>query len=268
MLISMATPKIAGMTPNISRIRSSKARFAFANNSTDMAAYYSIHQHFVKTAPRKVQRLAYIFNKSMYVLVASLWEAYCEDIAAESLELLVDHVPSWKGLPQQLVKSIARELRKDDTVLLAPWELAGDGWRQYVKDRQEARSYGRNYDFSGPKSASIERFFSESLGVPAIRNVWRDREGPQVCEDLDAHLDKRNDIVHQIAPGPAVNKRDVRGFYGVVRCLVKCTDQVMDEMLTNATGKSRWVTYVKSGPVEMGDVEPEADDDDLPELSG
>jgi hypothetical protein len=203
-----------------------------------MAAYYSIHQHFVKTAPIKIQRQAYIINKSMYVLVASLWEAYCEDIVAECLDLLVAHVSGWKELPQRLARDIAREIRNGE-VILAPWELAGDGWRQYVKDRQEARSYGRNYDFSGPKSGSIERFFSESLGVPSIRNFWRDKEGQSICEDLDAHLARRNSIVHQIAPGPAVNKRDVKDFYGVVRRLVKCTDRVMDGMLTDATGKSR-----------------------------
>jgi hypothetical protein len=33
-------------------------------------------------------------------------------------------------------------------------------------------------------------------------------------------------------------------------------------MLINATGESHWVTYVKSGPVDIGEVEPETDADD------
>jgi hypothetical protein len=228
-----------------------------------MTAFYSIHQHFVKAAPDRVRRQAYILNKATYVLVASLWEAYCEDVVAESLNLLIDHVPSWKELPRRLARDIAKELRQGDTPLLAPWALAGDGWRQYLRDRQTVREYGRNYDFSGPKSANIERFFSESLGLAGIRDIWSDKEGPSICQDLDNHLEQRNVIVHQITPGPTVYKRDVKSFYNVVRCLVRRTDQVIDEMLTSATGESRWASYVKSGPVDISDIGPESDVDDL-----
>ena len=252
----MLSNELAEMTSRTSKIRSSRARFAFANNSMDMTAFYSIHQHFVKGAPDRVKNQIYILNKATYVLVASLWEAYCEDVLAECLTLLVDYVPTWKQLPQRLARDIAKELRKDDTVLLAPWELADEGWRQYIKDRQLARSYGRNYDFSSPKSANIERYFSEFLGLTDIRDTWRAKEGDDICRRLDDHLDTRNSIVHQITPGPTVFKRDVKGFYDVVRRLIRSTDQAMDEMLKKATGKSRWISYVKSGPVDMVDHAP------------
>jgi hypothetical protein len=255
---------LAEITSGTSKIRASNARFAFASNSVDITAFYSVHQHFVKATTGKVRRHVYILNKATYVLVASLWEAYCEDVVAESMNLLIDHVPTWKKLPHRLARDVAKEVRHADTALLVPWELAGDGWRQYLKDRQDARAYERNYDFSGPKSANIERFFGESLGLPRMRDIWRNTEGAEVCKNLDNHLDRRNIIIHQISPGPTVYKRDVKAFYNVVRCLVRRTDQVIDQMLTNATGESRWTSYVKSGPVDIGYryLQPEADTPD------
>ena len=78
----------------------------------------------------------------------------------------------------------------------------------------ETRAYERNYDFSSPRSASVEQFFSELLGIPGIRQAWQAKEGPEVCRKLDDHLERRNTIVHKITPGPAVYKRDVKAFYG------------------------------------------------------
>jgi hypothetical protein len=231
-----------------------------------MTAFYSIHQHFVKMAPDAVKKQIYVLNKATYVLVASLWEAYCEDALTECLTLLVDCIPTWRQLPQRLKRDIAKELRKDET-LLATWALADDGWRQYVKDRQLARSYERNYDFSGPKSANVERYFSEFIGVADIRDTWRAKEGEDICLRLDNHLDTRNSIVHQITPGPTVFKRDVKDFYDVVRRLIRCTDQVMDEMLKKVTGKSRWISYVKSGPVDMVDRTPAIDVSDVSDVN-
>jgi hypothetical protein len=252
---------LAEITSPKSRIHASRARYTFARNSVDITAFFTIHQHFVKAAPNNVKRHAYILNKATYVLVASLWEAYCQDVVAEALDLLVDHAPTWRELPRPLARDIAKELRHADTPLFAAWGLAGDGWRQYIKDRQTGRAYQRKYDFSGPKSANIERFFSESLGLPGIRDAWRQAEGPDICSDLDAHLDRRNNIVHKILPGPMVNKRDVKAFYAIVRRLVKCTDQVTDELLIKVTGRSRWKSYVKGGPVEMEAHDPHPEDD-------
>jgi RiboL-PSP-HEPN len=256
----MLSNELAEIAGPKSRIRSSQARLAFANNSMDMTAYYSVHQHFVKAVANAVKKQVYILDKATYVLVASLWEAYCQDVLTESLTLLVDHAPSWNSLPRRLTRDISKELRKDDSVTLAPWMLAGDGWRQYVKDRQLRLSYERNYDFSGPKSASVERFFSEGLGLTGIRDYWRTKVAPEICHKLDEHLDARNVIVHQITPGRIVFKRHVKDFYSVVRRLIKCTDQAIDELLIAATGQSHWQSYVRIGPVDIADkAEQEAD---------
>lgn len=59
-----------------------------------------------------------------------------------------------------------------------------------------------------------------------------------------------------------VNKRDVKTFYAVARRLVKRTDEAVDSLLTTATGKSQWRSYVKGGVrVEMEDSDPDPEGD-------
>jgi hypothetical protein len=143
-----------------------------------------------------------------------------------------------------------REIRRAD-VSLAPWELAGDGWRQYIRDRQEALAYERNYSFAGPKSASVERFFNESLGLSGIREILCRGEWPEISQDLDYHLEQRNTLVHRITPGPTVRKKDVKDFYNIICCLVRCTDHVIGEMLISTTGASRWTSCVTESNIDF-----------------
>lgn len=231
-------------------VPASTARSTFVGNSKDVQAFYSLHQHFVKTATHGVKKKAYVLDKSMYVLVASLWEAYCEDVVAEGLDLLVEYVASWRSLPPALARAIAKEIRRAD-VVLAPWELADDGWRQYIRDRQEALAYERNYSFAGSKSASVERFFNESLGLPGIRDVWCREEWAAISQDLDYHLEQRNTLVHRITPGPTVRKKDVKDFYNIICCLVRRTDHAVGEMLVSTTGSSRWTSRVIESPIDI-----------------
>ncbi|MBT2228359.1 HEPN domain-containing protein [Nonomuraea sp. NEAU-A123] len=233
------------------RVPASSARHTFLLNSMDMISYYSLHQILAKSNLPGVKNHIYILNKSVYVLVASLWEAYCEDVVAESVAHLVKHAPQWDALPRALTKVVAKELRSGDTEL-APWTLAGDGWRTYIEDRLEMLARRREFYFASPKSANVEKLFKEALGIEDITRKWR--TGPRfstICEALDTHIDRRNVLVHRIKPGPTLNKRDVKDFFKIVRWLVRRTDRIVDEILTSSTGESRWSVLVPDNPTEL-----------------
>lgn len=40
-----------------------------------------------------------------------------------------------------------------------------------------------------------------------------------------------------------LNKKDVKSFFNIVSRLIEYTDEMVDEMLTATTGKSRWTAY-------------------------
>jgi hypothetical protein len=229
----------------------SKARVAFVANSADMRSYLVLHQLALKRPEKSLRRHSYILDKAVYVLIASLWEAYCEDIVTESLDYIAAHAPSCRALPSGLVSEIEKNIRSGKD---SPWELAGEGWREYIKKRREGFEKKRNRDFTGPKSRSVEEFFYNVLGIEELCDSWRAAGPPNICEDLDAHLDRRNSLVHRITPGRVVEKADVKNFFRLVWNLAMYTDDVVDDMLTKVTGKSRWKGHVNAGDSGAGPV--------------
>jgi hypothetical protein len=156
---------------------------------------------------------------------------------------VTEHAPTYHALPQVILDDIQKSMRggKD-----SPWDLAGDGWREYVKRRNGGFEKKRNKDFAGPKSAAVEELFRGTLGVDHICDHWRASAWSAICDELDAHLEQRNLIVHRVTPGRVVSKTDVKSFCKVVTHLVACTDVAADQFLTQVTGQSRWVSVVAS----------------------
>jgi hypothetical protein len=221
------------------RVPASDARITFTSNSADIRDYFSLHQLAFKDATKPVRRLSHLLDKSTYVLVASLWEAYCEDLVTECLNYITAHASTPMTLPQSIREDIQKSMRSGKD---SPWDLAGDGWREYIKNRNRGFERKRNKDFAGPKSTAVEEFFLTALGVEDLRGKWRTSGWASICEELDAHLERRNKIVHQFTPGRTVNKNDVKTFCRIIVRLVAYTDTVADEFLIQTTGQSRWTS--------------------------
>jgi hypothetical protein len=204
-----------------------------------------------KNASKQVRRLSHLLDKSTYVLVASLWEAYCEDVVTECLNYITEYAATYQALPQSIREDIQKSMRggKD-----SPWDLAGDGWRDYVRSRNKGFERKRNKDFAGPKSPAVEELFLKTLGIEDLRSRWQLSGSPSICDELDAHLERRNIIIHQFTPGRVVNKNDVKDFCKTVVRLIAYTDTAVDEFLIQTTGESRWTSAMIAdigGPSEI-----------------
>jgi RiboL-PSP-HEPN len=231
-------------------IPASNARITFMNNSADIRDYFALHQLAFKGASKGIQRLSHLLDKSTYVLVASLWEAYCEDLVTECLDHITQYAPTYHALPYSIREDIQKGMRSGKD---SPWDLAGDGWREYVRNRNRGFEKKRNKDFAGPKSAAVEEFFLSVLGIENLCSRWQISGSPGICDDLDAHLELRNRIIHQFTPGRVVNKNDVKKFCRTAISLVACTDMVVDEFLVQTTGESRWMSMMAATVADSGE---------------
>lgn len=166
----------------------SDARVTFTSNSADIRNYFVLHQLAFKHATKPVRQLAYLLDKSTYVLVASLWEAYCEDVVTECLDHIAAHAPMYQSLPPSIIEDIQKNIRSGKG---SPWDLAGDGWREYIRQRGKGDERKRNKDFAGPKSSAVEQFFLRFLGVEDLCGRWQSSGSPLICDELDKHLDQR-----------------------------------------------------------------------------
>src|SRR6266567_9089709 len=92
----------------------SKARVNFEANAADVSRLLEIHKYFGGDAKGRRFRLE-VLNKSAIVLITAIWEAYCEDLAAEALQHLVKYAPNSTVLPKELKKRIPRNSRRTRT---------------------------------------------------------------------------------------------------------------------------------------------------------
>jgi hypothetical protein len=97
-----------------------------------------------------------VLNKSAIVLLTAFWEAYCEDVAGEALEYIVRHTKDAGGLPQDLRKAVAKEL-KEEPHELAVWRLADTGWRTELASRLTALKEKRDRQLNTPKTQQNRR---------------------------------------------------------------------------------------------------------------
>ena len=111
----------------------SNAYKAFQKNMEDIERLLELHTQEGGSEPGRRYGLE-VLNKSAIVLITSFWEAFCEDLASDALDIYVKRAKTFDVLPLVLRKRIAAEL-KGDKHDLSPWQLAGDGWRKHLVSR-------------------------------------------------------------------------------------------------------------------------------------
>lgn len=212
------------------------ARKAFDNNCEDIRRLLDIHANVGGDAKGRRWGLE-VLNKSGIILICSFWEAYCEDLAAEGLDHLVTHASNPEQLPMLLRKLVAKELREHDHEL-APWSLAGDGWRTVLKDRLADLQAERNRKLNTPKSANVDELFKDALGIEHISRTWNWQGTTPVNarQRLDDFVGLRGDIAHRGKAAASVKKKDVEGFLNHVSRLVSKTGGRVNGVVRAATG--------------------------------
>jgi hypothetical protein len=176
----------------------SQSRDHFEANATDVGHLLDIHSLIGGTDPGRRGAALQVLNRSGIVLVCAVWEAYCEDLAAESLHYLVDHVSGPDQLPKRLKKQVALKLKRQ-THDLSPWQLAGGGWKAYLATRLTAFQLERNRGLNTPSAKNIDLLFSEAIGLPDVSGswYWAAMSAEKARKKLDGYIAVRGDIAHR-----------------------------------------------------------------------
>lgn len=211
----------------------SAARLAFFSNSDAVRSLWALHQE-AKTWTEARRRHLGVANQGVYLLVAALWETYCEDLLFESLDHLVDGATCPDSLPSRLRRRIAAELREDQHELAA-WRLAGEGWRDEARARAERLRH--DLAFHSPKAAALDALFDKHLGMPSVSAAWVDHRGEPARQRLDEHLVCRGALAHRAA-GTAITKAEVSDFYELASALTVAMDTAVGEHLANHVGSN------------------------------
>lgn len=223
----MTTPKGAAATG-----ARSCARLAFHDNSDDVRSLWTLHQ--AAKSSRAVKRHLGPANKGTYLLIASLWETYCEDVLLETTAEMVAGIKHPDSLPVTVRRAIARDL-KEDRHELSPWVLAGDGWRSVADAR--ARQLCRQLIFNSPKAGNVDELFRRTLGIERVSDDWFTERVPEPRVALDDHIARRGELAHRAA-ATTISKRQVSDFYQLVMDLTLAMDKRLGRFLLEATGQN------------------------------
>ncbi len=218
----------------------SDARRAFDRNVKDVERLLEIHEDVGGDAQGRRFGLE-VLNKSGIVLITAVWEAYCEDIAAEALEHLVGHVPSASALPKELKKRIAAEIAADKNEL-AMWDLSDAGWQARVRVRLASLTEERNRRLNTPKSGQIDDLFKSAIGLVSLSRSWnwKGMSVSQARSKLDKYVSLRGAIAHRGSAASSVKKTHVTTYLNHVKRLVSKTGGRVNTHVKGSTGKSLW----------------------------
>jgi hypothetical protein len=215
----------------------SQARLAFGENYTDVERLLEIHSELAGDTPGRKHGVE-VLNKSAIVLMCAVWEAYCEDIAAEAVEHLIEYAADASKLPKTLRKNVAKEL-KADLDESAVWKLADDGWKKHLSTRTKAMTEERNRKLNTPKTDNIKRLFDAAIGLPDVPSAWywSGISAKQAGVKLDGYVSLRGDIAHRARGAENIKKSKVWDFAKHVERLVEKTDVHINDQLRKACGK-------------------------------
>jgi hypothetical protein len=199
----------------------------------------SIHQ--LSKGQRAVIRKLPVLNKAMVVLITAMWEAYCEDLTTEALHLMVVNCSRPDQLPLYLRKVIAREVRNEKHEL-APWLLAGEGWRELLVRRLALLQQDRDRNLNSPTSKQVDSFFLEALGIREISQgwSWEGMEAVEAASQLDEFINLRHQIAHRARLSKDTPKKTPKSFISLGRNLVACTESSVEQLLVGPIGQSPW----------------------------
>lgn len=219
----------------------SKAQEAFDNNAKDIQRLIDLHQQEGGEARGRRYGLE-VLNKSAVVLITAFWEAYCEDIASEGLEHIVNHARSSDALPAELKKQIANKVKKSPHDLEV-WKLSDDGWRIYLRAHLEEMKEERDRKLNTPKTKQINDLFKVAIGIDNISKSWswaRKMTAERASKKLDKYVTLRGSIAHRGADNNTVKKADVVDYFEFTKLLVSKTGGKVNSHVKTITGKPLW----------------------------
>ncbi|WP_346960763.1 HEPN domain-containing protein [uncultured Arthrobacter sp.] len=214
----------------------SQARVTFQDSSDDVRSFNTLRQMLKgnRSATPHIHKVA----KGVYVLIAALWEAYCEDLALEAATTITENAASWEQLPLALKKRIAKDIR-DDKNDLGPWKLAGDAWRIHCLERLPG--IARATLFNSPKPTQIDELFLQAIGLPNLSASWTaGPDGVDPRERLLECMGVRGAIAHGDTPATLITPKMISDFYQTVMRLVEETDEAVRGFIATTIGSSPW----------------------------
>ena len=187
---------------------------------------------------------AEVLHKSAIVLLVASWEAYIEDLATNAFEALLANASDHTTFPPDVLTSASAALKKaaDNREV---WKLAGEGWKNVLKDHKAELFVQYIGKLNTPKPKQVDGLFPALIGISNIssRWHWKGMSGQDVSDKLERLIELRGAIAHRATASQSVYKYVVEDYLAFITRLAVISSNRVLAFVTARTGKAPWSRY-------------------------
>jgi hypothetical protein len=190
-----------------------------------------------------------VLNKSAVVLLVACWESFVEDLTETAFSTLLRRLKKHDRFSKKVLVGAAQPLKesKDE---MSVWKLAGDGWRQILKDHKASLFERYTGKLNTPRPEQVDALYEALIGIKSISSYWhwKGTSSDNAKDKLNQLVELRGSIAHRVAASRKVHKKDVRDYVDFVnRISVETSNAIRDLIITKTTGKEPWPEFSYTG---------------------
>ena len=218
----------------------STARTRFDEQRTDIDQLWAIHEEVAGVGVGRKHGVD-VLNRSVFVFITACWESFVEDVCLEGFDYLLDHAATMDVFPARVRTLASRDLRNDNDERRI-WELAGEGWRQVLRQHRDAAKERWISSLNTPKTAQVTSLFDEMLGLANLSDAWtwQHMNAQQAADKLDQYIVIRGNIAHRTQHDDTVYKNWGTDYLRHVERLVEKSDDCVRGHIRNLVGSAPW----------------------------
>ena len=215
----------------------------FEDNISEINELTSIHTQIAGNTRGRKSKVQ-ILNKSSVILLTACWEYYVEDLAREAFKFMLENASDHDSFPFSVLAKASKELKndKDDRRV---WKLAGDGWKDVLKNYQETTLEKEIDHFHVPRPENIDLLYSKLLGINNITQnwYWQKMSNNNALTTLNRFIDLRGEIAHNVKTTQSVRKKDADDYRKFIFKLAVILHNRVNEHINNETGTKPWQSF-------------------------
>ena len=184
---------------------SNKHTTALVTNLRDITRLKDIHGRITTKGPGRKHDVE-VLHKSAIVLLVACWEAFIEDMVESMPNWMILHAKGHDVFPDSVLERISSTHQGSKA-----WLLAGDGWKQVLRDNLKEVLARTTATLNTPKSEQVDALFEKTIGLKTLSRSWhwKGRAAEQSRQSLNDLVALRGSIAHRVTGARHVRLTDV-----------------------------------------------------------
>lgn len=194
---------------------------------------------------RKAYNDKQVLRHAAIVLFTACWETFIEDLAQSAFEFLCKRAKRPKMLPNTLKSHISDNLKKEKNPLIM-WELAGSGWKKFIKKHGKTVISNTTDGVSNPSGDTVDNLFLKMIGLKNLSKCWKWRgvsSAESTRRKLGYYLKVRGQIAHRTSPDNKITRNFVFKYTDFIFRLAVRSNNKVREYLIKVIKKEPWPSY-------------------------